>query len=132
MRKPTCKNKAADQQCSDCTADQCLYFCYTKCITALFLNPKFQASRYFTRLYRPVVSDLVGNPEDQFSCAKAKKMLYLNNKRYCTLLPVHCLSLLDCQLYSDLRPSPSHLTLAHLEYLALMLKVGMDKMNNFL
>ena len=32
-----------------------------------FLKPKFQASSLFLKLYRPVVSDLVGNPNDQFS-----------------------------------------------------------------
>ena len=37
-----------------------------------FLNPKFQASSLLLWLYRSVcVSDLVGNPEDQFPCVVA-------------------------------------------------------------
>ena len=36
-----------------------------------YLNPKFQASSSFLRLYR-FVSDLVGNPEDRFSRVAAQ------------------------------------------------------------
>ena len=37
-----------------------------------FLSPKFQASSHLLWLYRPVVSNLVGNPEDRFSHNEAQ------------------------------------------------------------
>ena len=41
-----------------------------------FLNPKFQASSLFLRLYSPVfVSKLIGKPKDQFSCAVAQMFI---------------------------------------------------------
>ena len=57
MRKPTIcigENKAADQLCSNCTADQRLCFRYTDSTILFFLNPKFQASSPLLGLYRSV------------------------------------------------------------------------------
>ena len=59
------ENKGADQLCSNCTADLC--FRYT---ASTILYTKFQASNLFVRLveFGQFVSDLVGNPEEVFSC----------------------------------------------------------------
>ena len=70
MRKPDfwlCENKGADQLCSNCTSDQHLCFRYTdRTISPLLINPKFQASSLFLRLYRPE-PELAGNTKVQFS-----------------------------------------------------------------
>ena len=71
-----CKNKGADQLRSDSEADQHLYFVFATQIVqfSLYLYPKFEYSSFLLCVYRPVCvrpgrkSDLVGNPEDQFSC----------------------------------------------------------------
>ena len=41
-----CKNKGADQLCSNCTADQRLVFAIMIVQSLFFLNPKFQASSH--------------------------------------------------------------------------------------
>ena len=62
-----CKNKGADQLRGHREADQRLGF-GTRIVQSLyFLNQKFQASSHLLLLYSPVLSDLVGNPEDRFS-----------------------------------------------------------------
>ena len=57
MRKPDfclCENKGADQLRGNREADQRLFFA-TRIVQFLFLlNPKFQASSLFLRLYRQV------------------------------------------------------------------------------
>ena len=72
MRKPDfclCKNKDADKQCSNCTADQCLCFCYSDSKIPLLLKSKI--SKAFSFFFRDCtgqfVSDLVANPKDRFS-----------------------------------------------------------------
>ena len=49
-RSCICGNKDGDQLCINCTTDQCLCFRFS----FFFSNPKFQASRYFLWLHRPV------------------------------------------------------------------------------
>ena len=47
VRKPTnclCKNKDADQLCSNCTADRHIFFATQIIKSLFFVNPKFQAS----------------------------------------------------------------------------------------
>ena len=71
MRKPTiciCENKGVDQLRSNCEADQRLCFRYSASAIILFyLNPKFQASSSFLRLYRPVCVGPVQKPHCWFS-----------------------------------------------------------------
>ena len=70
MRKPDvclCKNKGAGQLCSNCTADQRLCVHNTVSKIHLLSNPKFQLLSIFCSCTDRFVSDLVGNPEDQFS-----------------------------------------------------------------
>ena len=80
MRKPAfciCENKDADQLRSNREADQQLCFVIRIIQFLYYLNPKFQASSHLLWLYSPVVSDLVGNPEDRFSQNEAQiKQLY--------------------------------------------------------
>ena len=57
VQKPTiciCENKDADQLCSNCTADQCLCFCYSDSNVPLLLIPKFQASSILLCQYKLV------------------------------------------------------------------------------
>ena len=54
-----CKNKGADQLCSNCTADQRFCFCYTD--NTIPLLPKLLT--IFCSCTGQFVSDLVGNPE---------------------------------------------------------------------
>ena len=70
-----CENKDADQLCSNCTTDQRLCFATQIELFRYFLNPKFPASSYLC-WYSLVVSDLVGNPEDRFSCVVAHVLSY--------------------------------------------------------
>ena len=66
MRKPAfciCENKDADQLRSNCAADQRLCFRYT----STSLTRKFKPLAIFCDCTAWFVSDLVGNPEDQFS-----------------------------------------------------------------
>ena len=56
LYQKTCigKSKGPDQLCSNCTADQCLCFCYTKIVQFFFYSyPKFQTSSSVLWLYRP-------------------------------------------------------------------------------
>ena len=49
MRKPAfciCKNKAVDQLCSNCAADQHLFFATWTVQSLFYLYPKFQASSH--------------------------------------------------------------------------------------
>ena len=67
MGKPDfclCKNKDADQLCSYCTADQHLCFRYTDSTTPMFSKSKISV---FCACKTWFVSDMLGNPEDQFS-----------------------------------------------------------------
>ena len=64
MRKPAfciSENKEADQLRGNCKADQHLYFSYT--YRTIPLLPKSEISS---------LQDLVGNPEDRFSCVAAQ------------------------------------------------------------
>ena len=67
-----CENKGADQLCSNCTADQRLCFRYMD--SSIPLLPKSEISVFYicTGWF---VSDIVGTPEDQFSCVTAHMML---------------------------------------------------------
>ena len=75
MRKPTfciCENKDADQLRRNPEADQHLCFRHTD--SAIPLLPKskvFKPLAVFSDCAVRFVSDLVGNPEDQFSHNKA-------------------------------------------------------------
>ena len=75
MRKPAlciCENKAADQLRGNLKLISA-FVCATRIVQSLFfLNPKFQASSHLLWLHSPIVSDLVGNPEDQFSHNEAQ------------------------------------------------------------
>ena len=77
MRKPDfclCKNKGADQLCSNCTANQGLCFHYMdSIIPPLYLYPKFQDSSF---LMKGFMSDMVRNPEDWFSRIMAQSILF--------------------------------------------------------
>ena len=58
-----CKNKDADQLCSNCTADQCLCFRHSDTVQFLFyLNPEFQASSFLLSLYSAVCVRLGRKP----------------------------------------------------------------------
>ena len=61
------ENKGAHQLRSNCEADQRLCFCNTKNIVILFLfESKIKLPAIFCSCTGQFVSDLVGNPEDQF------------------------------------------------------------------
>ena len=63
MRKPDfclCKNKDADQLCSNCTADQRLCFRYSDSTIPLLPLPKISRFQHFSETIQ------VGNPEDRF------------------------------------------------------------------
>ena len=67
MRKPEfcqSEDKGADQLCSSCTPNQRLCFRYLDSIIPLLPKSKISSFKSF--------SDLVGNPEDRFSCVKSK------------------------------------------------------------
>ena len=76
MRKPAfciCKNKDADQLCSNGEADQRLCFCYKD--STIPLLPKIQNFKpltIFCGCTARLVSDLVGTPEDRFSHNEAQ------------------------------------------------------------
>ena len=70
MGKPTiciCENKGADQLRSNREADQRLCFRYSDSTVPLLLNPKFQASSSFLRLYRSVCVEPGRKPHCWFS-----------------------------------------------------------------
>ena len=70
MGKPTIcisENKDADQLRGNREADQRLCFRYSDSTIPLLLNPKFQASSSFLRLYRPVCVRPVQKPHCWFS-----------------------------------------------------------------
>ena len=72
MRKPDfclCKNKGADQLCSNSATQRISAFVFASRIVQLpyFLNPKFPALSYFCNCTGWFVSGLLGNPEAQFS-----------------------------------------------------------------
>ena len=71
MRKPTfclCKNKGADQLHSNCEADKGLCFRYMdSTIRPLQIPKNFKHLAFFCDYTGQFVSNLVGNPEDQFS-----------------------------------------------------------------
>ena len=62
-----CENKAADQLCSNCIADQGLCFRYTDSTIPLLLITNFKPLACFCDCTSRFVFDLVGNPNDQFS-----------------------------------------------------------------
>ena len=73
MRKPAfciCKNKDADQLCSNLAADQHLCFRYID--STIPLLPKFGIAKLYPAWF---VSDLVVNPKDRFSCDRADMVL---------------------------------------------------------
>ena len=63
-----CKNKGADQLCSNCTADQRLCIRYTDSAnsSSTYIQ-NFKHLAFSCDCTGWFVSDLVGNPEDQFS-----------------------------------------------------------------
>ena len=77
MRKPDfclCENKGADQLCSNCEADQRLCFRYTdSTIFFFFLKLKFQSSRLFLKLYRPVCVRPGGKPQSPIFSRRGSK-----------------------------------------------------------
>ena len=77
MRKPDfylCENKGADQLRSNCEADQRLCFCYTDStiISLVLKSENFKLLACFCDCAGRFVSDLVENPEDQFSHVAAQ------------------------------------------------------------
>ena len=71
MRKPTTcigKNKAGDQLCSNCTADQRLCF---RCTDSTILLLKAKISSFQHASVAWFLSDMVGNPNCWFSHAQA-------------------------------------------------------------
>ena len=74
MRTPDfciCENKDTDQLIST-------FVFATRIVQSLyFLNAKLQASSHILWQYSLVVSDLVGNPEDQFSHNDAQIFLHM-------------------------------------------------------
>ena len=88
MRKPDfclCESKCADQLRRNCVADQRLCFrCKDSTIPPQHI-PKI--SRFYLS---SVMSDLVGNPEDQLSCVAAHFKLYkLISLGYICLITSH-------------------------------------------
>ena len=70
MRKKAfciCENKAADQLCVNRTADQRLCFRYIESAVPLLSKSEFSCLSHLCGRTARFVSDLVGNPEDQFS-----------------------------------------------------------------
>ena len=65
MSKPAL-NIGADSLHGNCTADQCLSFCYVD-KRLYFCNPKFLASSHLQLLYSPVCVGPDWNPEVWFS-----------------------------------------------------------------
>ena len=84
MRKPDfclCENKGADQLRSNCEADQRLCFRYSDSTILLLLIAKtFKPLACFCDCTGPFVTDLVGNPEDRFSCVAAQLTGNTNNQ----------------------------------------------------
>ena len=84
MRKPDfcpCKNKGADQLCSYCTADQHHCFCYTNSSVPLLLTLYIQSFKFlafFSDFTARFVLDLVGNPEERFSCIVVQLAVFLD------------------------------------------------------
>ena len=76
MRKPDfclCENKGTDQLHSNCTADQCLCFCYMDSTIPLLLKSEISSYKPSSvTVQGQFVSDLVVDPEDQFSHVAAK------------------------------------------------------------
>ena len=72
-----CENKDADQLCVNREADQRLCFCYTDSTIPLLSESKILICSCTARF----VSDLVGNPEDQFSQIRGS-----NQCCYCVLV----------------------------------------------
>ena len=69
-----CVNKDTDQLHSNCEADQRLCFRYTDSIIPPLqstFSPNFQILAFFYGFADRFVSDLIGNPEDWFSCIMA-------------------------------------------------------------
>ena len=69
MSKPAfciCENKAVDQLCSNCTADQCLFFRYIDIKIPLLPKSEISSLELFSVTTAWFVSDLVGSPEDWF------------------------------------------------------------------
>ena len=72
IRKPTfciCEIKGTDQLCRNCSAYQCFCFCYidsTMCLTLPNFKPYILSHLLWLHVW-----DLVGNPEDRFSCDEA-------------------------------------------------------------
>ena len=61
-----CKNKGADQLCSNCTVDQCLCFCYRDSTINLINIQNFQLLAFFCDCTGQLESERGGNPEDLF------------------------------------------------------------------
>ena len=69
-----CENKGADQLCSNCTADQRLYFRYADSKIPLLRTDKI-SSLCFCDCTDRFFSDLVGNTKDRFSRVAAQIMV---------------------------------------------------------
>ena len=82
MRK-ICESKGADQLCSNCAADQHLYFSYIDStmdpLTLYSLIRHFKPLTIFCGCTVWFVTDLVGNPEDRFSHDAAHQLLSLHH-----------------------------------------------------
>ena len=82
MGKPTIcigENKDADQLRGNREADQRLCFRYSDSTICLLLNPKFQASSSFLRLYRPVCVGPGRKPHCWFSHEVAHMTVLLDS-----------------------------------------------------
>ena len=82
MRKSAfciCENKGVDQLRGNHAADQCLCFHYI--VKSIYLlNPNFKPPAILCGCTAWVVLDLVGNPEDRFSCDAAQMITNLLNR----------------------------------------------------
>ena len=66
------QNQNVDQLRSNSEADQRLSFGYMDSVIPFYLNPNFKSLAIFCTCIAWFVSDLVGNPEDQFSHNEAQ------------------------------------------------------------
>ena len=67
-----CENKDADQLRRNRAADQRLFFCYIDSIIPLLSQIRnFKPLAIFCGCTTQFVMDLVGNPDDRFSCVTA-------------------------------------------------------------
>ena len=81
MIKPAlCKNKGANQLCSNCAADQRLCFHYIDSTIPLFKKMVISSFQPYSVVVQPS-RDLTVNPKDRFSC-NAIPMYYRNDPMF--------------------------------------------------